>query len=125
MGLLYNKYIIKEFIMAVNISRKDVQDYAGFLKRRMMMSRILGIFTCLLGIACIVLFYLKIVNDWMCLVVLAYCMANCFSLNSNLQGVKVGNPWQRVNSICAIILYLFVVFLISYGFASGEMSLQF
>lgn len=111
--------------MAINISRKDVEDYSGFLKRRMMLSRILGVVTCLAGITCLVLFYLKIVNEWMCLVVLTYCMANCFSLNSNLQGVKVGNAWQRVNMISSFILYFFVVFLISYGFASGNLGFQF
>lgn len=107
------------------VSQKEVQDYAGFLKRKLMISRVLGIFTSLLGIACLFLYYFKIVNDWMCIVVLTYCMGNCFSFNSHLQGVKVGNPWQRINSILSFILYLFVIFLISYGFASGNLSIKF
>lgn len=103
----------------------NMQEYNGYLKRRLMLSRILGIITCLVGITCLVLYYFKIVNEWMCLVVLTYCMANCFTLNSQLQGVRVGNPWQRINAICAMFFYLFVVFLISYGFASGNLVVRF
>ena len=105
------------------ITSTSVQEYADYLKRKLMMSRVVGLIVCLLGIACIALYYVKIVNGWLCLITLAYCMANTFSLNSQLQGIKTGNPWQRINAICSIFFYLFVVFLISYGFASGELSL--
>lgn len=119
----YN-YIIKGKNM-INISKKDIQDYSGFLKRKMIMSRIMGVISCLIGITCLILYYFKVVNEWMCLIILTYCMANCFMLNSNLQGIKVGNPWQRVNAYCSIFFYLFVVFLISYGFASGNLAILF
>lgn len=107
------------------ITKQQVADYSAYLKRKMMLSRILGILTCLFGFACIVLYYFKLVNDWMCLVVLAYCMGNAFSFNSNLQGVKIGNPWARLNAICSFAMYLLVVFLISYGFVSGNLTVKF
>lgn len=110
----------------------SVPEYGKYLKRRMMMARILGIVGCVEGIICMIIFILQktkvmgeVINDWMCLIILTFCMAQAFTLNSGLQWVKLGNPWQKINSICAIFFYLFVVFLISYGFASGNMTLKF
>lgn len=110
----------------------SIQDWGKYLKRKMMISRIMGILGCLIGVACIIIFALQkakvmnvLINDWMCLITLTYSMALAFTLNSGLQGVKVGNPWQRVNAICAVFFYLFVVFLISYGFASGNLQVKF
>lgn len=110
----------------------NVKEYGKYLKRKMVMSRIMGILGCLIGLACITLYILQrlsvlshIINDWMLLVMVTYTMALAFTVNSGLQGIKVGNPWQRINSIFAMFFYFFVVFLISYGFASGNLSVMF
>ena len=104
----------------------SVAEYGRYLKRKMMMARIFGIAGCLLGIVCIILyglqkgnFLIEIINDWMLLVMLTYCMATAFTYNSGLQGVKAKNPWQRINAVCAIFFYLFVIFLLSYGIYTG------
>ena len=106
----------------------SVSEYGKYLKRKMMMARIFGIAGCLLGLLCIVLYGLQrggiieeAINDWMLLVMLTYCMANAFTYNSGLQGAKSNNPWQRVNALSAIFFYLFVIFLLAYGIASGYM----
>ena len=104
----------------------SVADYGKYLKRKMMMARIFGIFGCLLGLVCITLYGLQkgniveeVINDWMLLVMLTYCMATAFTYNSGLQGIKAKNPWQRVNAACAIFFFLFVIFLLAYGIAIG------
>ncbi len=97
----------------------------AYLKRKMMFARIFGILTCLIAIAGIVLKYLAIIDEWLCIMSIAYCLGMIFTYNSNLQNVKVGNPWQRINSICAILMYILVVFIIVYGFTSGELVVQF
>lgn len=101
------------------------QNYAAFLRRKMIMSRIIGIFACLIAIAAIVLLYFRFVTEWLCIIVIGYAMATIFSNNSFLQGVKTGNPWQRINMMCAIFFYVAVIALIVYGFATGELATQF
>ena len=101
------------------------QNYAAFLKRKMIMSRIIGILACLMAIAAIILMYYKMVSEWMCTIVIGYAMATIFSNNSFLQGVKTGNPWQRINLICAVFFYIVVIGLIIYGFTTGQLSTQF
>lgn len=105
--------------------KQQMQSHAQFLKRKMIMSRITGILACLIAIASMVLMYLKITSEWMCVIIICYSMALIFSSNSFLQNIKIGNPWQRINMACAIFFYIAVVALIVYGFISGDLSVQF
>jgi len=102
-----------------------MQTYSAFLRRKMILSRILGIFACLIAIASIVLMHLKFVSEWMCIIFISYAMATIFSNNSFLQGIKIGNPWQRINMISSIFFYLCVFALIIIGFIEGQLTLQF
>lgn len=110
----------------------SVEEFGKYLKRKMVMSRILGILGCLMGLLSLVLYALQranmiseVISDWLLLILLTYSMAIAFTFNSGLQGIKVGNPWQRINAFCAIFFYLLVVFLIAYGFASGNLNIGF
>ncbi len=102
-----------------------MNDYTKHLKNKMMLARIFGILACLVAIAGIVLKYLEIINAWLCIISIAYALGTIFGFNSNLQDIKVGNPWQRINGICSLLMYAFVIFLIIYGFATGIMQTQF
>ena len=105
-----------------------IQEYGRFLKRKMKMARILGICSCVLCILCMVGHYLKfslLENELMTCLVLTYCIANIFSANSNLQFVKSGNAWQRVNGILSIIVYLCSIALVIVSFATGEFVFSF
>lgn len=102
-----------------------MNNYAKHLKHKMMMARLLGILACLVAIAGIVFKYLGIVSDWLCIISIAYSMATIFLFNSSLQDIRIGNPWQRINAICALLLYAFVIFLIVYGFTSGQLQTNF
>lgn len=102
-----------------------MNSHAKHLKHKMMMARLLGIFACLIAIAGIVLKYLGIVSDWLCIITIAYAMGTIFTFNSSLQDIRVGNPWQRINAICSLILYAFVIFLIAFGFSSGQLQINF
>ena len=99
--------------------------YPKYLKRKMMTARIIGIIACLATIAGIVLKYFDIINEWLCIISISYSLGVIFSYNSNLQDIKVGNPWQRINAICAILIFAFVLFLVVYGFVSGQLQVQF
>lgn len=101
------------------------QREASYLKVKMMTRRIVGILACLVAIACVAIYYLRVINEWLCIIVIVYCLANIFSANSFLQDIKVGNPWHRINGITAIAFYIMVVALIAYGFISKQLVLQF
>ncbi len=98
---------------------------SAYLRRKMMISRIFGIFACLVAITGLVLKLLEVIDEWLCLLLIVYSLGTIFSLNGNLQDIKVGNPWQRINFACAIFMYLFVVFIIIYGFCVGELTVNF
>ncbi len=102
-----------------------LQQEAVHLRKKMISSRLTGILACIVALASIVVFYLKVINEWMCIIAIAYCLATIFTANSFIQDVKVGNPWQRINGICSILFYILVVFLIAYGFISKNLVLQF
>lgn len=105
--------------------KKFMQEQASFMKRKMRLSRSLGLLCCLFAIACIILYYTKTINEWICLINIAYCAGTIFVANSFLQDIRVGNPWQRINGICGVLLYAFSVFLIIWGFKQGLLALKF
>lgn len=103
---------------------QKMNDYAKVLKRRLITSRLIGILGCLIGLACIVLyayFHGQTQWQWTCLVLLGYSLGTIFMQNCNLQAVKNGNPWERVNGICAILMFLLDIFILSYAMASGNL----
>ena len=115
-----------------NMEPYSVEEFGKYLQRKMMLSRIIGIIGCLVGITSLVVYALQssniigeVISDWMLLIMITYSMGVAFTSNSGLQGIKVGNPWQRLNAICAIFFYFMVVFLIGYGFASGNLYIKF
>lgn len=101
------------------------QSHTAFLRRKMIMSRIIGIFSCLLALTAIILMYYKVASEWLCTIAIGYALATIFSNNSILQGAKTGNPWQRINLICAILFYIIVIALIILGFSNGALSTKF
>lgn len=115
--------------MATRTNRKRAKSFqktqAAFYKRKMRMSRVAGILCCLVVIASLVAYYLKYMNQWLSIINISYCVATIFIANSFLQDIKVGNPWQRVNAACGILLYLFTGFLIVWGFMDGQLTTQF
>ena len=102
-----------------------MQQQAGFLRRKMRMSRIVGTICCLAIIVTLVMYYLKRMNEWLAIINICYCIATIFVSNSFLQDIKVGNPWQRINGLISILFYLATVGLIIWGFANGQLTTQF
>ncbi len=102
-----------------------LQKEARYLKKRMITSRMIGILACLFSLAGIVVYYMSWINEWLCIIIISYCLGNIFTSNSFIQDMKVGNPWHRVNGVCSIIFYLLTVALIIYGFVTHNLSLQF
>ena len=107
--------------LKLNVVKKE----AKYLKSKMMRSRLIGIITCIFALIAISVFFFKLINEWLCIIVLTYCLGNIFSANSFIQDIKVGNPWQRLNGIISIIFYVLTVGLIVYAFVTKNLTLQF
>lgn len=105
---------------------EKMKDYSKVLKRRMIMARLIGILGCGVAIASLV-FYAKYHDElqwkWICIILMMYSLGTIFLQNCNLQTIKVGNPWQRINAICAILLYLADVAIIVYAIVCGYVVL--
>lgn len=106
-------------------AKTPMQAQAAFYKRKMIMSRVIGVLCCLVAIGAIVIYYLKTINEWLSVITISYCAATVFVTNSFIQDIRVGNPWQRVNGFCAILLYMFTVFLMVWAFIHGHLTTQF
>lgn len=111
--------------MSETKTNNPIKNQAKFYGRKMLMSRFIGIIGCLMAIASIVLYYLRPSTEWLSMITIGYCTGLIFTANSFLQDIKIGNPWQRINAFCAVILYLFTVFLIVYGFVEGGLTMNF
>lgn len=97
---------------------EKMKDYSKVLKKRMIMARLIGILGCAVAITCIVLYaqhHDQTQWQWLCLILMTYSLGTIFLQNCNLQTIKVGNPWQRVNAVCAVLLYAVDVVLITYA----------
>lgn len=101
---------------------EKMNDYSKVLKKRMIWARLIGILGCAIAIACIVLYayhHGETQWQWLCLILMTYSLGTIFLQNCNLQTVKVGNPWQRVNGICSVLLYAVDVAIITYALSTG------
>lgn len=101
---------------------EQINDYSKVLKKRMITARLVGILGCLIAITCIILYaynHDQTQWQWICLILMTYSLGTIFLQNCNLQTIKVGNPWQRVNGICAILLYAVDVVIITYALCMG------
>ena len=110
----------------MSLYAQRMNDYSKVLKKRLIVSRLIGILACLVGIACIVLFayFHEQTNwQWLCLILMAYSLGTIFMQNCNLQAIKVGNPWQRVNGACAILMYILDIIILVYALSTGKVVL--
>lgn len=110
----------------MNVYKQRFDAYSRTLKKRLVVSRLVGILACLVGIACIVLFALyhkETQWQWLCLIMLAYSLGTIFMQNCNLQAIKNGNPWQRINGFCSLMLYALDIFILVYSLVKGYIVL--
>ena len=63
-------------------SLNPIQKEAQYLKKKMITQRISGIITCLLALTSIGVYYFEIINGWMCVIVLAYCLGSVLDRKS-------------------------------------------
>lgn len=95
------------------------------MKDRLNRNRILALFAALCVIACVILYFVGIINPWYCLIIESYFIGIVFLLNTSVQEIKHGAPLPILNAILGFLFFSCTVFLISYGFAAGFLTLNF
>ena len=102
-----------------------VSQWGKTLKKKMVFSRLAGLLFCLLCLGSLALMYFKIIDRWMCLIMISFLMACIFISNSYLQGAKLGRKWQAINLFLALICYAAVITFITIAFMKGTLTLGF
>lgn len=93
------------------------------IKKRLNKNRFLVVLLCLLVIASVVLYFTNIILPWYCLIIESYSIGMIFLLNTSVQEIKHGAPLPLLNAILAFLFFALTVFLISYGFSIGYLTL--
>lgn len=88
-------------------------------------NRALGLLFSICVIACVILYFTGIINPWYCLIIESYMIGIIFLLNTSLQEIKHGKPLPIVNAVLGLLFFATAIFLISYGFTAGYLSVSF
>ena len=86
--------------------------------------RLMGMLMCCGLFACLVLFYLKMLDEFLVIVIVVMISASLFMLNSLVQGIKDTDFKQRVSTMLSIIFFIAGIALIVYGFMTGKLVLK-
>lgn len=90
--------------MAYNFS-PEIQNAAKYMKRKMVFSRIMGVFFCLLAAAAITLLALQITPHSTTILLICFSLAGMFMSNGNLQSIKNGRKLYVVNILLATLCF--------------------
>ena len=97
----------------------QVQKWGDYLKRRLKMSRVMGILYCILCALSIVGLYfeeyLPFMNGFMCAMMIFFSIGGIFLQNATLQDIKRGKKHQIINIVFSIICFTIVVVLATLG----------
>ncbi|MBO5394792.1 MAG: hypothetical protein J6A28_02680 [Clostridia bacterium] len=106
----------------------QLKDVAKYMRRSLIVSRIMGLLFCLVCAGALTLMYFKIFDQWMCMIVVSFSMAGIFICNSYLQSIKCvknGRTWQIVNLILAFLCYCAVIVFVVICFVNGSLKFWF
>ena len=92
--------------------------YSRQVKRRLIKTRMTALLSAILGIVCVLFYYLKIVDSWVCIICLSYSMGISFIMNSSYQELHDSKTWRRLNMILGLLFFLITIGIIIYAFAS-------
>lgn len=95
------------------------------MKSRLNLSRGLAIFATLCVAASVIMYFVGVINPWYCLIIESYFIGIVFLLNTSVQEIKHGEPLPIINAIFGFVFFVGAIFLISYGFAAGFLTLNF
>lgn len=96
--------------------------YSRKLKKTIVKTRLVGLLSAILGVACIFFYYFKLLDPWVCIITLSYAMAVCFTLNSTYQEIFSGRKISKINLAFAVIFFLATIGIIVYAFVSGNIK---
>ena len=86
--------------------------------------RLMGMLMCCGIIACLVLFYFKMLDEFLMLVMVIMISASVFMLGSLIYGIKDSDFKQKISTTLSILFFIAGVALIVYGFMVGKLVLK-
>lgn len=101
----------------------EVQDMAKYMKRKMVYSRIMGVFFCLLAAGAIALLALQISGHYTTILLICFSLAGMFMSNGNLQSVKNGKKMYIVNILLACLFFAGVIAFTVLSFTTGALGI--
>ena len=96
--------------------------YSQFLKKKILKTRLIGIFSSLIGLSHLMLYYFGLMNHWLCAVMICYIIAINFLINSTYQEIFSGIKLSRLNLAIAVLFLLGTIALIVYAIISGNLA---
>lgn len=100
----------------MDIEKLDKSRRAGLL-----FVRIIGLLMSLGVFACLVLFYLKMLDEFLMIIIVVMLSASLFMLNSTVQGIKDTDFKQRMSLLLSIMFFIGGIALMVYGFMVGKL----
>ena len=100
----------------MDIEKLDKSRRAGLL-----FVRIIGLLMSLGIFACLVLFYLKMLDEFLMIIIVVMLSASLFMLNSTVQGIKDTDFKQRMSMLLSIMFFIGGIALMVYGFMVGKL----
>ena len=107
--------------MAYNFS-PEVQNAAKYMKRKLIFSRIMGVFFCLLAAVAVALLALQLTPHSTTILLICFSLAGMFMSNGNLQSVKNGTKLYVVNILLASLCFAGMIAFMVISIMNGTLS---
>lgn len=107
--------------MAYNFS-PEVQNAAKYMKRKMIFSRIMGVFFCVLAAVAVALLALQLTPHSTTILLICFALAGMFMSNGNLQSVKNGRKLYVVNILLASLCFAGMITFMVISLTNGTLS---
>lgn len=93
------------------------------LKKRLFVSRILGILISFAIFALLLLFFFKYIDEWVLGINVLVLSAMDFMINAGIVQIKQTSIWTSANTYASGILFIFGAAITIYGLISGNLIL--
>lgn len=102
-----------------------MKEESKYFKRKINFSKFMGFLFAVLGVVGVVLCYLKIVDEWLAMIIILFSCASCFYSNGTIQGIRSGRTMQILNLLLAFCFFMAVLVIMVIAFVYGHISLKF
>ena len=100
----------------------EVENAGKYMKRKLIYSRIMGVFFCLIAAGAVALLALQLTPHSTTILLICFALAGMFMSNGNLQSVKNGKKLYVVNILLAWICFVAMIAFMVISFTNGTLG---